>query len=214
MSLINDALKRASQTPPPSPVPDTAPRAELRPVEYQRPSALPIILIPVVLLVVLGLAGWFLVKAWKTASHNLAESGSKLRVAAREIHDSRAGPSKPEEVSPAPQTAVPAHAETAPTNDAAAASPLRGTPANANPPAVATAPAPAATEEPIPLLPGSPFANLKLQGIFYRLNKPAVVINSKTLYPGDKIGNVKVVAINRESVLLESNGQTNVLTLP
>ncbi len=200
MSLINDALKRASQTPPPPPVPATAPQANLCPVEYKRPSALPMILIPAVLLIVLGLAGWFLVKAWKTASHNLAGSGSKLRVAAREIHDRREGPSKPEEVSPVPPLTVPAPAETVPVK--------------ANPPVAASVPPPAATEEPILQPPASPFANLKLQGIFYRPNKPAVVINSKTLYPGDKVGNVKVVAITRESVLLESNGQTNVLTLP
>ena len=56
MSLINDALTRASQTAPPPPAVPTA--VALRPVEYkQRSSILPFILLPVALIAVLGLAG-------------------------------------------------------------------------------------------------------------------------------------------------------------
>jgi MSHA biogenesis protein MshK len=54
---------------------------------------------------------------------------------------------------------------------------------------------------------------LKLNAIFYRTRNPSVVINSKTLYIGDKVAQAKVLAIDRESVTLEKGGQTNVLTV-
>ena len=39
------------------------------------------------------------------------------------------------------------------------------------------------------------------------------MLNARTAYVGDKIANVKVVAITRDSVTVEWNGETRVLTL-
>ena len=57
------------------------------------------------------------------------------------------------------------------------------------------------------------FPVLKLQGVFYRLRNPSVVINKKTYLVGQQVEGAKVVAISRESVTVEWNGERKVLTL-
>jgi hypothetical protein len=57
------------------------------------------------------------------------------------------------------------------------------------------------------------FPPVRLQGVFYRAQNPSVMINSKTVKVGDKLGSVKVLAITRDSVTLQWNGETKVLTL-
>ena len=64
------------------------------------------------------------------------------------------------------------------------------------------------TEPPKPTFPP-----VRLQGVFYRAHNPSVMINAKTLKVGDKLGSVKVLAITRDSVTLQWNGETKVLTL-
>ncbi len=54
---------------------------------------------------------------------------------------------------------------------------------------------------------------LKLEGIIYSRAKPSVVINHQTLFVGETVGDAKVVAIDRDSVTLECNGEKRVLTL-
>jgi hypothetical protein len=56
-------------------------------------------------------------------------------------------------------------------------------------------------------------APLKLQAIRYRLTKPSVLINNKTLFLGDEIGGAKLVAIERQRVRLVGQGQTTVLEM-
>ncbi len=57
------------------------------------------------------------------------------------------------------------------------------------------------------------FPEIRLQGIFYRVAKPSVLINSRTLFINDKVEGVKVIAIDRLSVTLEFEGQRRVLPL-
>lgn len=57
------------------------------------------------------------------------------------------------------------------------------------------------------------FPPLKLQGIYFRINKPSVMINNRTLYLGDQVDGARVVAIQRYSVKLELGGQTNELSI-
>jgi cytoskeletal protein RodZ len=174
MSLINDALKRASKSPPPPPV-DTG--VAFRPAEQPRRSPVIVPAISLIALVILGLAGWFLFRGWQ-ASRAAAEAGAKTTVAARENAEARRPGSLATNQS-ATTTAV------ASTNALAAA---------------------AAASQAVP-------PPLKLNAIFYRTRNPSVVINSKTLYIGDKVAQAKVLAIDRESVTLEKGGQTNVLTV-
>jgi hypothetical protein len=52
-----------------------------------------------------------------------------------------------------------------------------------------------------------PFPELRLQGIFFRLNKPSVMINGRSLQVGDEVQGATVVKIERQSVVVEYNGQ-------
>ena len=54
---------------------------------------------------------------------------------------------------------------------------------------------------------GSSFDSIKVQGIFYRANQTAVVINGQTLSVGQKVNGVKVVLIKPSVVVLESEGE-------
>lgn len=54
---------------------------------------------------------------------------------------------------------------------------------------------------------------LQLQGIFYRLSRPSVLINNRTLYVGDEIEGARVISITRYGVKLIHSGKTNELTL-
>ena len=69
--------------------------------------------------------------------------------------------------------------------------------------AVAIAPAP----QPKP-------APLRLQAIVFNPKRPSALISGKTLFLGDKLGDARVVAIDRESATLVGGGKTNVLSLP
>lgn len=53
----------------------------------------------------------------------------------------------------------------------------------------------------------------RLQAIYYRLRKPTVIINGKTLGPGDSIDGLKVVSIQRSSVEVVQNGKYRTLTM-
>jgi hypothetical protein len=100
----------------------------------------------------------------------------------------------------------------APTPPAAAGAPVQPTVApGAQPTPVAEAePAVAAAAQPAaPAL----WPKLDLQGIFFRLKNPSVRINGTNLYVGNEIEGVRVVDIQRESVIVQLGGETNVLTL-
>lgn len=53
------------------------------------------------------------------------------------------------------------------------------------------------------------FPPLKLGGIYFRMSKPSVLINNRTLFLGDTVDGARVVAIERHSVKLEFKGATN-----
>lgn len=57
------------------------------------------------------------------------------------------------------------------------------------------------------------FPELSLQGIFFRLKNPSVMINRRALYVGDEIGGAKVVEIRRRTVTLEMNGERRTLSM-
>ena len=56
-------------------------------------------------------------------------------------------------------------------------------------------------------------APLRLQAIIFTPRRPSAMISGKTLFIGDKLGDLRVVAISKESAILAGTGQTNVLTL-
>jgi hypothetical protein len=54
----------------------------------------------------------------------------------------------------------------------------------------------------------------KLQGIIYRPDRPAVLLNGKTVLIGGTSGEYRVVAISQQSATVVRAGQTNVLEMP
>ena len=57
------------------------------------------------------------------------------------------------------------------------------------------------------------FPPLKLQGLSYRRTNPSVIINGRTYFVGNYIGDVKVVSIDEEQAVIELNGNFKVLEL-
>lgn len=82
------------------------------------------------------------------------------------------------------------------------------TPAPVNEPAT-----PPAVETPAPPIVKPEFPKLKLQGIFYRLNNPSVMINGKALWVGDDIEGAVIKTIERDNVTLEFEGKPQTLRL-
>jgi hypothetical protein len=80
---------------------------------------------------------------------------------------------------------------------------------NVAPPSVAGLSTNAIAAQPEPPKP----APLTLQGIVFNPRRPSVVINGKTLFLGDRIGQFRVAAIHSDSATLVGAGRTNLLSL-
>src|SRR5216117_1893079 len=193
MSQINDALKRAGETPEPPPLPSGIPSLPKGTVVFRelpdpKPSQLPVLIFGAALFVIVGLAAFFLVRGM------VRKQASGWRDSMQKVHARQV--SEPATAA-APQ---PAQEHTAPAQPAQAqpkvAPRLEGTPAPARPAAIATNSAVAAGCSPAPVLMGTNgFPVLKVQGIFFRPKNPAAVINTKTVFVGDQVSNARVVAI-------------------
>jgi len=222
MSLINDALKRAGSAPPPLPSthPETAPPPMQPVVERKRQPVWPVVLLPLGLVLVFALGGVFLWKGYQAKRRVVASAHDDLVTAREPTPPPPSSANQAETLSRSPERAVPAPEATV------AKSAL---PANARPPTDLqaaqtdsisdTSPSlptvtPAPTKSGVTAPASGSFPAMKLQGIVYRPSNPSVVINNKTLFIGETIGEAKVVAIDRTSVTVECRGQTRVLTLP
>lgn len=64
-----------------------------------------------------------------------------------------------------------------------------------------------------PAAPKEPPAPFVLKGILFSKKNPSALINSKTVFVGDKVGEAVVVKIEEASVTLEIKGKTEVLTM-
>jgi len=53
----------------------------------------------------------------------------------------------------------------------------------------------------------------KLQGILFSATRPCAIVSGKTVFVGDRMGEFRVAAILKDSVTLESDTETNVLSL-
>ena len=179
MSLINDALKRATQARAPKPD-GTNLDVSMRAAESHGSVGLPTYFMPVLLFVITG-ACFFIVKGWDHRRQALLYP-QPVNIQAREIPHA----------TPTPVPVVAAQATTA-------TEPPAAVPEN---PRFAVEVTPAPTEE-----------AFRLQGIFFRLNRPSAVVNSQTVYIGDTVGSGKVKAITRDSVTLIVDGQSKVLTM-
>jgi len=200
MSLINDALKRATEAQPagkPSPEMETT----MKPAPQPRTVGLPVYFTPVLLFIISG-ACWFLIKGWDVRRQAIA-STTAIPVQAREAEETPIVPAGEGSELPIPENRQFAlNDRPSPTVPLSARASSGTAGASAE-----SAPAGAAADEAQPVA-------FKLQGIFYRPANPSAVVNSKTVFVGDRIANAKVKAIDHQSVTLEVAGETKVLTLP
>jgi hypothetical protein len=227
MSLIHDALKRAkaAEHHAPPPAAHGPPFRPIEPVQLARRGigiALP------VALAVVALLGLFLV--WRVSQNRVRARSDEPPTQTATVEQ----PSQtPQSVSPpAPKSAValtpsqavpgptPVPANTTPTTTAPSpVSTVDSSPSVLNgiktPPkgtetalAIATSNSPAS----IPPVPPKP-APLRLQAILYHPQHPSAVVSGKTLFLGDRIGELRLVALDKETATLAGGGQTNVLSL-
>ena len=178
MSLINDAIKRAGQAPTAQPTAEQT-AAGMRPIEYQRSSRFPWVIVISILTPVFGLAIWFIVKGWEMSK------------------------ASPPQGTDAVANARVQSVAAVPTPDAGAVG-------------FQVAPTPMIVTQVVaaPVEPSAPaFPKLRLQGIYWRPARPSAVINAKTVYIGDKVETARVTAIDHESVTVQWESQTKVLTL-
>jgi hypothetical protein len=186
MSLINDALKRATKA---QATAGSSAGAPMRAADGRPSTGLPRYFVPVLLCIFCG-AFWFIVRGWD--SRRQADFyPTPVTLHAREISPSTTEPDRASmPYGPIPQNRQFGLNDEPPSSTSTSA---------ASTSSVATAPV--AEQE------------YRLQGIFYRPAAPSAVVNSKTVYVGDLISGARVKAIDRQSVTLERAGQTQVLTL-
>ena len=216
MSLINDALRRAKDTQQQTPAPPSR-NLPFRPVEPAphsggRGQGL---LLPVALVVVALLS---LLSAWQWFQHRNSTGSTEVNARTPRVAPAIPAPqpasvpavasaTQPDATAPpdSPSSSATGAAASLAADDAAAATnaPL----ADVQESEATNAAAMAAPPPPKP-------APLRLQAIIFSPRRPSAMISGKTLFVGDKLGDLRVVAINKDSATLTGGGQTNVLSLP
>jgi hypothetical protein len=208
MSLINDALRRAKEAQKQAPA---VPSHDLpfRPVETAQQRArhvlgllLPVALVAVALLTLLLVWEWTRTHGTATVIEANART-ARVPQAKTPAPVPAAKPAPVQELAapPAPVTNI-APALAADNTSAADDEPL----ADVQESAPTNAPAIAAP--PLPKLPP-----LRLQAIIFDPRRPSAMINGATLFIGEKVEDMQVVAIRKDSATLVGLGQTNVLSL-
>ena len=216
MSLINDALRRAKDAQQQTPAPPS-PNLPFRPVEPAPQSAGrgQGLLLPVALVVVALLS---LLSAWQWFQHRNSTGSTEVNA-----RTPRVAPAIP-----APQPASAPAVASATQPDATAQPDSPSSPATGAAASLAADDAAAATNAPLADVQESEATNaaamaappppkpapLRLQAIIFSPRRPSAMISGKTLFVGDKLGDLRVVAIDKESATLVGGGQTNVLSLP
>jgi hypothetical protein len=213
MSLINDALKRAQEA--------HEKQAQSRPggaplhVAPPPPSSRlwPVAVACLVLAVLLSAGGiWYLHKSQPNLFQSLQQAAQTKPAAT--VTSGMIIIQPPQKTAPAPAPVAPvpvARPAPAPAKPVVAATPPPAAP-------VATV-TPAAVPEPAPVPPPAPVAqyhqpvqtiapaNTRLQGILYRPDKPAAIINGRTVFVGDHVGDGVVQSISPDNVILLQGGQ-------
>lgn len=183
MSLVNDALKRATEAHnrrTPAPVADLP----LRPVEPVTKPGIGLVL-PATLLTIILAALISLVLAKRSGKETPAPQPVKS-----ELLGITVAAKSPPPLDPAPVAPVVA----------------------VEPASVAAAPIPSVQAIPVPA-PPVVVAPLRLQAVFYTPPQPSAIISGKTVRVGDSLHGLQVVAIGSSSALLMGASQTNFLTL-
>lgn len=210
MSLINDALKRASQVKPSDPMADVD-AAPLHPV--QEATSRTWVLYTVGIMMAALLASWAIVIGiWANRETKVSTRDTQAMVVAQ-----AAQPAQKSEPAEPIATKIEKPVELAAV--ATVPAPPAASVENEIPPPPIVMPAAESAAMSVPLgyavtEPPKPSApTFRLQGIFYREANPTAMINTKMVRPGDKLLNAKVVSIERERVTLERDGEMLILEL-
>jgi len=201
MSLINDALKRTKDVQ--HSTPSAADGPALRPVAPEQAKAgsgAKTLLFVMVVAVIAG--NVFLWLAFKDRGTQQAVPSKPVSASAATL-PAAATPPPPAETAPAASVAEPT---VAPDHEEAPAV-VPGPAAN-----VAMTNVPEAEPKVVFAAPPQPTV-LRLQSIIYG-SRPSAMIAGKFLFVGDSIQGHKVIDIDKETVTLVGEGQTNVLSLP
>jgi hypothetical protein len=212
MSLINDALKRATADKPRE-AQSTAATPPLQPVDST--PAKPSNILPWALLVIgVGVVG-IAAGLWFGATRNTQQAAAPQ---SQPTPTALSAPEPTPAANPLQQTTKTLQAVSARNDDS---TPTTTTPVA--PPAptknaviVAKAPvttAPTTTPKKVAAPTSTDPKAIRLQSIFYRMRSPTVIINGKTLGIGDSVDGIKVVSIQRTSVEVVHNGKYRTLTL-
>lgn len=188
MSLINDALKRASQSDK-GQLRESSTRAPMQAVETtSRGSKLPIILLVFAALLLMA-AGFYIWRGGKEKPVTVASSKPvEVKKAA-----SPAPVSAPAVESTPPQKVVPVQTPApAPQAPVAPVAVQQAPPTQTNAPAVSEA---------------IPFPDLRVKAIIYRSKDPLAIINGRTVGIGNTIEGARIIKIQRQAVVFEFYGQ-------
>jgi len=176
MSLINDALKRASQSDKKRERPPDGPGG-MTPAPERRGVAIPVAIGAAIALLAVGSA-WFF---WRAMS---AQSAPAPKPSVTIIGGAPVSSPAPARIIHEPPKPEPAQVVAAPGIAPPVVAPQ---PKQQRPEAVAVAP-PEKTPE-------GPFPELKLQAIFYSKTNPHALINGRTVGQGEEIGEARVKKI-------------------
>jgi hypothetical protein len=197
MSLINDALKRASQTQKDRPHQASTPIG-MEAVPVSNKSPVTGILLAVVV-IALGLAGWFFHEWWVMRNHAVHGPVVANVATPAPVQPSFVpAPAPAPKPVPAPVVPVVVAAKPAP---APAPAPVLTAPPLAQP--IPAAP-PVAVNESLAVWP----TDIKVSAIFFSRTNPRVMISGNIYGVGDDIEGMTVKRIGKDKVVLELNGHT------
>lgn len=204
MSLVNDALKRAKAAH------DKQAGAPLRGAPLHSVPPPPASRMGLVALICFALASLAAVGIWYSKK-NLHPGWEQVRPAAEP--ESVAGKNiiRPNPAAAAPDPAAAAAVITTPAAPAEKSAAIPPLPAAA--PGPAPAPAPVAVAAASASVPPSP-PELKLQGILNSASRPAAILNGRTYYVGDRVGDATITAIQADRLTLNRGNRTVVLRMP
>ena len=208
MSLINDALRRAKEAQDDVPLP-TSRDLPFRPIEpaQQRARRGLGLLLPGALAVV-ALLSLLFVWQWTQARMGVTPTTVNARTTRVPLTTAPAAAlaTRPAPVQAPPAPSSPATGAVATLAADAASAPSDDSIDDMQESEATDPPAMTASTPPKP-------APLRLQAIVFNPKRPSAMINGKTLFIGDKLGDLRVVAIDKESAILAGAGRTNILTL-
>jgi hypothetical protein len=220
MSLINDALKRAKLIPKRSPANTVG--VTLNPADTPGPLInLSRLAVPI-LVVVLAAGGWFVWKWWSggptdptaagPVSTNKTTNASQSTAAGANKAGSAKSPALVKALDSAKETVAAVQERNADPGSAGTTAPSIA-PAEAAPAPVAATGTAADATAATASEPAREFPPLKLQGIFYRLKNPSALINGQTVLVGQQVEGVQIASIDRNTVVVQLDGQSRELKL-